>query len=138
MDCFLISYSKDTPNWKIMSILPQHSYRIVTTCIVSFIIMSMEAKGMMDGNKKQKQHFTLIFIIYKHRNIYYISLAIYMHKLGCLYINKKYFMKNNDLYKQCLKAKTFISTTSCNLNATNLRYQKRNMPSLLKGPGSKI
>lgn len=61
-----------------------------------------------------------------------------MHKLGCLNINKKYFMKNNDLYKQCLKAKTFISTTSCNLNATNLRYQKRNMPSLLKGPGSKI
>lgn len=60
-----------------------------------------------------------------------------MHKLGCLYINKEYFMKNN-LYKQYLKTKTFISTTSCNLNATNLRYQKRNMSSLLKGPGSKI
>lgn len=47
-------------------------------------------------------------------------------------------MKNNYFYKRDFKTKTFMSTTSRNVNATNLRYQKRNMFSLLKGRESKI
>lgn len=47
-------------------------------------------------------------------------------------------MKNNYFYKWYFKTKTFMSTTSCNVNATNLRYQERKMFSLLKGRGSKI